>query len=74
MQAERYSEEVKTVLEAAQQQAVMNYNQEFSTIHLLAALCGQAGFFKFVLTNLQIDEKAFSQAAKALVQKIPVVK
>ena len=27
---ERYSEEVKSILEAAQQQAVMNYQQELS--------------------------------------------
>ena len=28
MQSERFSEEVKSLLEASQQQAVMNYNQE----------------------------------------------
>ena len=49
MKEERYSDEVKTLLEAAQQQAVMNYNQELSTVHLLASLCGQEGFFKFLL-------------------------
>ena len=27
---ERYSEEVKSILEAAQQQAVINYNQELT--------------------------------------------
>ena len=30
---ERYSEEVKAILEAAQQQAVMNYHQELTTAH-----------------------------------------
>ena len=34
---ERYSEEVKAILEAAQQQAVMNYHQELTTAHILAA-------------------------------------
>lgn len=34
---ERYSEEVKAT---AQQQAVMNYHQELTTAHVLAALCG----------------------------------
>ena len=33
---ERYSEEVKSILEAAQQQAVMNYQQELSCAHILA--------------------------------------
>ena len=35
---ERYSEEVKSILEAAQQQAVMNYQQELSCAHILVAL------------------------------------
>ena len=74
MKEERYSDEVKTLLEAAQQQAVMNYNQELSTVHLLASLCGQEGFFKFLLQSLKIDEKAFTQGAKDLLRKIPQVK
>ena len=71
---ERYSEEVKAILEAAQQQAVMNYHQELTTSHVLAALCGSDGFFKYLLQSLHIDENAFSKDAKALVQKIPGVK
>ena len=71
---ERYSEEVKAILEAAQQQAVMNYHQELTTEHVLAALCGSDGFFKYLLQSLHIDENAFSKDAKALVQKIPGVK
>ena len=71
---ERYSEEVKAILEAAQQQAVMNYHQELTTTHVLAALCGSDGFFKYLLQSLHIDENAFSKDAKALVQKIPGVK
>ncbi len=71
---ERYSEEVKSILEAAQQQAVMNYHQELTTMHVLAALCGSDGFFKYLLQNLRIDENAFTAEAKALVQKIPSVK
>ena len=74
MKEERYSDEVKTLLEAAQQQAVMNYNQELSTVHLLASLCGQEGFFKFLLQSLKIEEKAFTQEAKDLLRKIPQVK
>lgn len=72
--SERYSEEVKAILEAAQQQAVMNYHQELTTAHVLAALCGSDGFFKYLLQSLHIDENAFSKDAKALVQKIPGVK
>lgn len=71
---ERYSEEVKNILEAAQQQAVMNYNQELKTAHVLVALCGSDGFFKYLLQNLHIDENAFTAEAKALVRKIPSVK
>ena len=71
---ERYSEEVKAILEAAQQQAVMNYHQELTTAHILAALCGSDGFFKYLLQSLHIDEDAFAKDAKALVQKIPGVK
>ena len=71
---ERYSEEVKNILEAAQQQAVMNYNQELTTAHVLVALCGSDGFFKYLLQNLHIDENAFTAEAKALVRKIPSVK
>ena len=71
---ERYSEEVKAILEAAQQQAVMNYHQELTTAHVLAALCGSDGFFKYLLQSLHIEENAFSKDAKALVQKIPGVK
>ena len=71
---ERYSEEVKAILEAAQQQAVVNYHQELTTAHILAALCGSDGFFKYLLQSLHIDEDAFARDAKALVQKIPGVK
>ena len=71
---ERYSEEVKAILEAAQQQAVMNYHQELTTAHILAALCGSDGFFKYLLQSLHIDEDAFAKDAKVLVQKIPGVK
>ena len=52
----------------------MNYHQELTTAHVLAALCGSDGFFKYLLQSLHIDENAFSKDAKALVQKIPGVK
>ena len=71
---ERYSEEIKSILETAQQQAVMNYHQELTTAHVVAAMCGGEGFFKYLLQSLHIDEAAFTQEAKALVQKIPGVK
>ena len=71
---ERYSEEVKGILEAAQQQAVMNYHQELTCAHVVAALCGSEGFFKYLLQSLHIDQAAFEQEAKALVQRIPGVK
>ena len=71
---ENFSESVKSVLEAAQQQAVMNYHQELTTAHVVAALCGSDGFFKFLLQTLHVNEDAFAAEAKALVKKIPGVK
>lgn len=71
---DRYSEEVKSILEAAQQQAVMNYQQELACAHLLVALSSSEGFFKFLLANVKADEKTFAQEAKALMQRIPSVK
>ena len=68
---ENFSESVKSALEAAQQQAVMNYHQELTTAHVVAALCGSDGFFKFLLQTLHVNEDAFTAEAKALVQKIP---
>ena len=71
---ERYSEEVKSILEAAQQQAVINYNQELTCAHLLVALAGSEGFFPFLLKNADADAGTFTAEAKRLVQKIPSVK
>lgn len=71
---ERYSEEVKSILEAAQQQAVINYNQELTCAHLLVALAGSEGFFPFLLKNAGADVSTFAAEAKRLVQKIPSVK
>lgn len=71
---ERYSEEVKSILEAAQQQAVINYNQELTCAHLLVALAGSEGFFPFLLKNAGADAGIFTAEAKRLVQKIPSVK
>lgn len=71
---ERYSEEVKSILEAAQQQAVINYNQELTCAHLLVALAGSEGLFPFLLKNAGADAGTFTAEAKRLVQKIPSVK
>ena len=61
---ERYSEEVKSILEAAQQQAVINYNQELTCAHLLVALAGSEGFFPFLLKNAGADAGTFTAEAK----------
>ena len=52
----------------------MNYHQELTTAHVVVALCGSDGFFKFLLQTLHVNEDAFTAEAKALVQKIPGVK
>ena len=70
---ENYTEEVKRVLEAAQQQAVMNYNQEVTGAHLLAAVCHEE-FFVFLLKTFHVDQAAFEKEARALVSRIPSVK
>ena len=44
---ERYSEEVKSILEAAQQQAVMNYQQDLTSAHIFVALSSSEGFYRF---------------------------
>ena len=71
---ENFSEEVKSILEAAQQQAVMNYNQELTTAHVAAALTGKEGFFRYLLQSMHIDEASFGKDAQALVRKLPSVK
>ncbi len=72
---EKFTEEVKSILEAAQQQALMNYNQEVTTAHLLAAMCdSQEGFLSYLLRSLKLDARAFTAAAKDLVAKLPSVK
>ena len=75
MPAERLNDEVRSLLEAAQQQAVINYNQEISTVHLLSAMCAQPdGFFKFVLKSLNVDPSQFNREVDGLLKEIPSVK
>ena len=66
---ERYSEEVKSILEAAQQQAVINYNQELTCAHLLVALAGSEGFFPFLLKNAGADAGTFTARPNAFCRK-----
>ena len=55
MQPERFSEEVKSLLEASQQQAVMNYNQEVGTVQLLSAMMSEPhSFLHYVLKSLHV--------------------
>ena len=71
---ERYSEEVKGILEAAQQQAVMNYNQELTCAHVLVALSNNNDFFRFMLQTLKVDADKFAAEARAIMKKLPSVK
>ena len=70
---ENYTDEVKAIIEAAQQQALMNYNQEVTSAHLLLALCSD-DFFKFLLQTFKVDENTFAGEARAIVSRIPSVK
>ena len=75
MNEERFNDEVKDLMRDAQQQAVMNYNQELSTVHFLAAMCEQRdGFFPYLLKNLNVDTNAFNSEVKGLIKSIPSVK
>lgn len=75
MQPERFSEEVKSLLEASQQQAVMNYNQEVGTVHLLSAMMSEPdSFLHYVLKSLHIEENDFSRDLDHLVKAVPSVK
>jgi len=71
---EQYSEEVKGILEAAQQQAVMNYNQEVTCAHVAVALASSDGFFPFLMQNLKLDQNIFAAEARELVKKLPSVR
>jgi len=71
---ERYSEEVKGILEAAQQQAVMNYNQELTCAHVLVALSNNNDFFRFMLQTLKVDADKFAGEAREIMKKLPSVK
>ena len=71
---EQYSEEVKAILEAAQQQAVMNYNQEVTCAHVAVALASSEGFFPFLMQQLKLDQNAFASEARELVKKLPSVR
>ena len=70
---ENYMDDVKAIIEAAQQQALMNYNQEVTSAHLLLAACNDE-FVKFLLKTFKVDENAFANEARALVSRIPSVK
>ena len=70
---ENYTDEVKAIIEAAQQQALMNYNQEVTSAHLLLALCSN-DFFRFLLQTFKVDENTFANEARTLVSRIPSVK
>jgi ATP-dependent Clp protease ATP-binding subunit ClpB len=75
MQAERFSDEVKSLMEAAQQQAIMNYNQQVGCLHLLSAMNSQPdNFLHFVLKNVHADENQFSTDLDHQLKEIPSVK
>ena len=71
---ENFSEEVKSILEAAQQQAVMNYNQELTTAHVLVAACEKSEFLKYLLENLKINTSEFTNKARNIMKRLPSVK
>lgn len=74
MNVEKYSESTNRLLEKAQKYAILNYNQEFTGIHLLAAFAEDDNFLAYVLETLKQDRGIFKLEADGLLRTLPVVK
>ena len=74
MGTENYSELTNNIFENAQKHALLNYNQELTGVHLLAALTEQDGFLAFLLEQLKADKENFKAAATALLKGLPSVR
>lgn len=74
MKPEKYSQATVKLLEDAQKQALLNYNQEFTGIHILFALEDIDSFFNFLLTHLNINKEGFKEETQKLLKSLPVVK
>ena len=71
---ERYSQELLTILEAAQKKAMTAYHQELTCMHLLDALAESDGFFPFLLSQVGASVKQFKADTENSLKKLPSVK
>lgn len=71
---EKFNNKLVEILEYAQNQATAKYNQELTTMHLLAGFVQKDEFFKYALQICNINKKDFSNQILELIKKIPAVK
>ena len=75
MDSEKFTQKSLTAIQAAQQTAALNYNQEVLPIHLLAAIVKEAeGTTLALLQSAGVDNKVFNTRIAQLLSKIPAVK
>ncbi|MEI6285036.1 MAG: ATP-dependent chaperone ClpB [Bacillota bacterium] len=75
MDSEKFTQKSLTAIQAAQQTAALNYNQEVLPIHLLAAIVKEAeGTTLALLQSAGVDSKIFNTRIAQLLSKIPSVK
>ncbi len=74
MNPEKFSENTNSLLESAQNCAVLNYNQELTSVHLLVALTEGDGFLNYLLIKNKINKDDFSNDVIELLKRIPSVK
>jgi ATP-dependent Clp protease ATP-binding subunit ClpB len=73
--SDKFTQKSLAAIQAAQQTAVLNYNQEVLPIHLLAALVKEAeGTLLAILQSAGIDNKVFNARIAQIISKVPSVK
>ena len=75
MAEERFTQKTTAVLQEAQQSAAMNYHQEITSRHVLAALLNDRdGIIEHILTQAKIDPALLTTKAAQLVKQQPAVR
>lgn len=71
---QEFSDRLQKILESAQSKAIVAYNQELNSKHLLAAMLEEGSFLHFVLNYVKADKEAFNSDLSKLLKAIPQVK
>ena len=75
MAEDRYTQKTTAVLQEAQQSAALNYHQEITSRHVLAALLkDRDGIIDHILAQAKIDPALLESKAAQLVKKQPAVR